>query len=83
VCEDIVGDALTLLVSNQQRGAIDVSAIKAPSFAARRTSALQDIAIATGAQYVEKDRGRCACAAAAAAATTPTNQRSNTPAPPR
>ena len=83
MCEDIVGDALTLLVSNQQRGAIDVSAIKAPSFAARRTSALQDIAIATGAQYVEKDGGRCACACAAAAATTPTNQRSNTPTPPR
>ena len=40
--------ALQTLVLNKQRGILDVVAIKAPAFGARKTAILQDIALATG-----------------------------------
>ena len=49
IADDITGEALQTLVLNKQRGILDVVAIKAPAFGARKTAILQDIALATGA----------------------------------
>ena len=47
--------ALQTLVLNKQRGILDVVAIKAPAFGARKTAILQDIALATGPGCWEGD----------------------------
>lgn len=57
VAEDISSTALQTLVLNKQRGIIDVVAIKAPAFGARKTAILQDIALATGAEFISSDLG--------------------------
>lgn len=46
--ECVSHQALQTLVLNKQRGILDVVAIKAPAFGARKTAILQDIALATG-----------------------------------
>lgn len=46
--ECVSRQALQTLVLNKQRGILDVVAIKAPAFGARKTAILQDIALATG-----------------------------------
>jgi len=45
------------MILNKQKAALDIVAIKAPSFGQRRKEYLQDIAIATGATYVAKETG--------------------------
>ena len=57
IAEDVSGEALATLVVNKLRGIVSVCAIKAPGFGERRKSLLQDIAIATGAEFVAKDLG--------------------------
>ncbi|CAE8672734.1 unnamed protein product, partial [Polarella glacialis] len=49
--------ALQTLVLNKQRGILDVVAIKAPAFGARKTAILQDIALATGAEFINSELG--------------------------
>merc|ERR1719414_2536804 len=57
VADDITGEALQTLVLNKQRGILDVVAVKAPAFGARKTAILQDIALATGAEFINSELG--------------------------
>jgi len=57
VADDITGEALQTLVLNKQRGILNVAAVKAPAFGARKTAILQDIAVATGAEFINSELG--------------------------
>lgn len=57
VADDVSPEVTTALVVNKMRGTLDVVAIKAPSFGERRKAALEDIAVATGADFVSSDFG--------------------------
>ncbi len=48
IAEDIDGDALATLVTNKLRGTLEVCAIKAPGFGARRQDLLADVGVLTG-----------------------------------
>ena len=57
VAEDVEGEAIATLLLNKLRGTLNVVAIKAPGFGDRRKRILEDIAIVTGAQVIDKDFG--------------------------
>lgn len=57
VAEDVDGEALATILLNKLRGTFNCVAIKAPGFGDRRKRILEDIAIVTGAQVIEKDFG--------------------------
>ncbi|GAB3438619.1 chaperonin GroEL [Streptomonospora sediminis] len=57
IAEDIEGDALSALVVNKIRGALNVAAVKAPGFGERRKAMLQDIATLTGGQVIAEEVG--------------------------
>merc|ERR1719356_225511 len=57
IADDVTGEALQTLVLNKQRGILDVVAVKAPAFGARKTAILQDIAVATGAEFINSELG--------------------------
>eukprot|EP00419_Tripos_fusus_P000873 CAMPEP_0172672718 /NCGR_PEP_ID=MMETSP1074-20121228/11721_1 /TAXON_ID=2916 /ORGANISM="Ceratium fusus, Strain PA161109" /LENGTH=552 /DNA_ID=CAMNT_0013489947 /DNA_START=128 /DNA_END=1786 /DNA_ORIENTATION=- len=57
VADDITGEALQTLVLNKQRGILNVAAVKAPAYGARKTAILQDIAVATGADFINSELG--------------------------
>ena len=57
IAEDIVGEALSSLVVNNTRGAIEVAAIKTPGFAGVKQEFLEDIETVVGGQYVSDERG--------------------------
>jgi chaperonin GroEL len=57
ICEDVDGEALTLLVVNKLRGVLNVCAVKAPGFGDRRKAMLADIAILTGGTLISEDLG--------------------------
>ena len=52
IAEDVEGEAMTALVLNKLRGALNVLAIKAPAYGDRRKAMLEDIAIVTGARFI-------------------------------
>lgn len=57
IAEDVDGEALATLLLNKLRGTLNVVAVKAPGFGDRRKRILEDIAIVTGAQVIDKDFG--------------------------
>jgi chaperonin GroEL len=57
IAEDVEGEALTALVVNKLRGALNVCAVKAPGFGDRRKAMLGDIAILSGGTLVSEDLG--------------------------
>ena len=57
VAEDVDGEALSSLVMNKIRGALNVCAIKAPGFGQERKDILEDIAILTGGKVISKEVG--------------------------
>ncbi|MFN8370990.1 MAG: chaperonin GroEL [Bacteriovoracaceae bacterium] len=58
VAEDIEGEALTTLVVNKLRGALQVAAVKAPGFGDRRKEMLKDLAVLTGGTVISEELGR-------------------------
>jgi len=57
VAEDVDGDAITNIVLNKLRGTIQVACVKSPGFGDNRRNTMQDIALATGAQFISEEVG--------------------------
>ena len=57
IAEDVDGDAMTTLVLNKMRGALNVLAVKAPGYGDRRKAMLEDIAIVTGGKLITPELG--------------------------
>src|SRR3989338_5972946 len=57
ICEDIEGEALATIVLNILRGAIKVLAVKAPGFGDDQKAMLDDLAILTGGQVINEEKG--------------------------
>ena len=57
IAEDVDGEALSTLIVNKIRGALKVSAVKAPGFGDRRKAMLEDIAILTNGTVISEERG--------------------------
>ena len=55
IAEDIEWEALTAIILNKLKGALNVLAIKTPWFGDNKKEILQDIAVLTGAKVIEKD----------------------------
>jgi chaperonin GroEL len=57
VAEECKDEALNLLVVNRLRGTVEVCSVRAPFAGQRRKDFLQDIALATGATFIDSDLG--------------------------
>ena len=57
IAEDVEGGALTTIVVNKIRGALQCVAVKAPGYGDRRKEMLADIAISTGGQVISEELG--------------------------
>ena len=57
IAEDVEGEALSALVVNSARGALQCAAVKAPGFGDRRKDMLADLSTATGGQVISEELG--------------------------
>lgn len=57
IADEVEGEALSVLILNKLKGALNTVAVKAPSFGDRRKDILADIATLTGAQVISEDLG--------------------------
>jgi len=57
IAEDVDGEAQAALILNIMRGALKVCAVKTPGFMDDSKEVLEDIAILTGAEVVNEDKG--------------------------
>lgn len=57
ICDDIDAEALTALVVNRLRGALNVLVVKAPGFGDRKKEMTKDIAILVGAEVISGEIG--------------------------
>ena len=57
IAADVEKEALTTLILNKLKNIIDVAAVRAPSFGARRKPILEDIAVLTQGQVITEDTG--------------------------
>jgi chaperonin GroEL len=57
VADDIDAEALTALVVNKLRGALNVLVVKTPEFGDRKKAMAEDIAVLVGAELISQDRG--------------------------
>jgi len=57
ISDDLEGEALSTLIVNKSRGALNVAAIRAPLFGDRRKRMLEDIAILTGGEVITEELG--------------------------
>lgn len=55
IAEDITGDFLQSLLMNRVQQRLDWSAVKAPGFGEKKQAILEDIAILTGAKFVQEE----------------------------
>ena len=58
ICDEIEGEALSMLVINNQKQIMASVAVKAPSFGDQRKEELKDIAALVGANLISADLGR-------------------------
>ena len=57
VAEEVEGQALAALIMNAVRGTLKVAAVKAPQYGEERRNILKDLALATGATFVSREKG--------------------------
>ena len=57
IAENVEGEALSTLVVNQLRKVIKVCAVSAPEYGQQREETMKDIAILTGAKYIDNAAG--------------------------
>lgn len=57
IAGNVDGEALNMLLANKLRGSLKVCAIKAPEYGEKQKDCLKDIAAATGATALLKDKG--------------------------
>lgn len=57
IADDVDGEALTTLVVNKLRGALNVLAVKSPGFGDNQKAILEDIAILTGGKVITEETG--------------------------
>tara|TARA_B100001094_G_scaffold327093_1_gene384511 strand:- start:7662 stop:9227 length:1566 start_codon:yes stop_codon:yes gene_type:complete len=58
IAEEIEGQALAALIMNTVRGSMKVAAIKAPSYGEDRRGIMSDLAVATGATFIQQSLGK-------------------------
>lgn len=58
IADDIIEQALNMLIANKMTRGLEVVAIKAPSFGDNRKDVMQDMAIATGGVFLSDSNGK-------------------------